>query len=190
LYSDREICDALVSGKSWAARALYDRVGCAVDVALSRILGRGDDELDDLTQLAFERIIGTIVSRQFEGLCNLQSWSTILAQNLARDALRKRKRERNIFGLTSEVVLENVVSPSDTPEMVLERRRGLERLRVALQSVRKVWTEAFVLHDVLGHDLVATAQITGVSVAAAQSRLVRGRKRLLEHIRTLESRDG
>lgn len=189
LCSDRGICDALVSGEPWAAAALYDRVACVVEIALLRVIGRGDRELDDLTQLAFERIIRTIVSRQFEGLCNLQSWSSILALNLARDALRKRKRERTIFGLTSEAKLEEIASPVDTADMILETRRCLERLRTALKSQREIWAEAFVLHDLLGHDLVAIARMTGVSVAAAQSRLVRGRKRLLKQIRMLESRD-
>jgi DNA-directed RNA polymerase specialized sigma24 family protein len=35
------------------------------------------------------------------------------------------------------------------------------------------------LHDLLGHELAEIAQFTGVTAAAAPSRLVRGRKELL-----------
>jgi DNA-directed RNA polymerase specialized sigma24 family protein len=41
---------------------------------------------------------------------------------------------------------------------------------------------AFVLHDVFGCDVREVARILGISDAAAQSRLVRGRKRLHERI--------
>jgi RNA polymerase sigma-70 factor (ECF subfamily) len=44
--------------------------------------------------------------------------------------------------------------------------------------------EAVFLHDVLGHELAEIAVITGATVAAAQSRLVRGRKELLERLQS------
>ena len=42
--------------------------------------------------------------------------------------------------------------------------------------------ETLFLHDALGHDLAEIAMMTGATVAAAQSRLVRGRKELFKRM--------
>jgi RNA polymerase sigma-70 factor (ECF subfamily) len=51
-------------------------------------------------------------------------------------------------------------------------------MRGHLVSMKEEHAQAVFLHDVLGHDLAEIALMTNVTVAAAQSRLVRGRKEL------------
>jgi DNA-directed RNA polymerase specialized sigma24 family protein len=46
-----------------------------------------------------------------------------------------------------------------------------------------------VLHDVLGHDLTEVSVMLGVSVSAAQSRLVRGRRELLRRLKGAEAHE-
>jgi len=57
-------------------------------------------------------------------------------------------------------------------------RHDLQRLRDSLAAMSPERAETLVLHDVLGHELTDIAGMMGVSVAAAQSRLVRGRREL------------
>lgn len=49
----------------------------------------------------------------------------------------------------------------------------------------RAWT--FLLHDVYGYDLKEVGEITGASLSAAQSRLVRGRREIHERIRRDEA---
>jgi RNA polymerase sigma-70 factor (ECF subfamily) len=159
---------------------------------LYRILGDADSERTDLAQDAFERVIASVTSRRFARGCDLRNWSAVIAKHVALDALRKRKRERKIFAFQKDLELDtelNVPSPTQTPEKALEVRRRLERVAFALQSMQKVRAEAFVLYNVLGYDLAAVARMTGVSVAAAQSRMVRGRGDVLKQIREQERTD-
>jgi len=69
--------------------------------------------------------------------------------------------------------------PTNDPERALSARADLARLQLILGAMNPKHADVLVLHDVLGHELTAISEITGLSVAAAQSRLVRGRKELL-----------
>jgi RNA polymerase sigma-70 factor (ECF subfamily) len=189
--SDNDLCLALAAGEAWAAEVIYDRVEEVVDAVLFRLLGPGDGEREDLAQQALEKVIASIVSGRFSQGCSLRSWATLITQHLAIDTMRARQRERKLFDRSVEHgTLELVAEDARTPERAAETRRRVERLLAALSTVNRARAEAVVLHDILGHDLAEIARLTGVSVAAAQSRLVRGRKEILKFIEAKEKNDG
>jgi RNA polymerase sigma-70 factor (ECF subfamily) len=188
--SDAELCRALASGEAWAAEVVYDRVEDVVDAVLFRLMGPGDLERDDLAQIALERVITSIVQGRFANNCSLRSWATLVTQHLAIDTMRARTRERKVFDKgAGHAALELVAEEGRTPERLAETRRRVERLLGALTTVNQARAEAVVLHDIMGHDLAEIATLTGVTVAAAQSRLVRGRRDVLDFIAKKEKSD-
>ena len=169
----------ILRGEEWAADALYDRVHRVVERTLRRLLREQSPDLEDLIQTSFERIILTLSGRRFAGACSLTTWASSIASHVAIDALRSRVRDRKLFRRESPSTPELTDAPSLLPERQLEARSEVERLQGILVRMKAEQTRTLVLHDVLGHDLSEIAVLTGVSVAAAQSRLVRGRKEFL-----------
>jgi RNA polymerase sigma-70 factor (ECF subfamily) len=188
--TDDEICRRLRAGDSAAATLVYERVVNVVEAALFRLLGVGDQEREDLAQQALERVISSVASGRYQRDCSLTSWATLIAQHLAIDAMRSRTRDRKVFDRhVGTDVVELVADGQRTAEHFVESRRRAGRLRAALASIPASNAEAVVLHDVLGHNLPEIARLTGVSVAAAQSRLVRGRRKVMRHLAASERRE-
>jgi RNA polymerase sigma-70 factor (ECF subfamily) len=187
--SDDEICQRLESGDAAAAEIVYERVVNVVDAVLFRLLGPNDHEREDLAQQAMERIIGTIVSGRYLRDCSLASWATLITQHLAIDAMRARTRDRKVFDRhVGTQTIELVPDGNRSTEQIVETQRRAHRLVSVLSSISSTHAEAVVLHDLLGHDLAEIARLTGVSVAAAQSRLVRGRRKALRLLAAAERR--
>jgi RNA polymerase sigma-70 factor (ECF subfamily) len=183
LWPDEAIVRGLRQGDPDAGEQLYDCVERAVHFALIRALGPSDAELRDVTQLVFERLINSIVSGTFAESCSLRSWASLIANRTAIDLLRSRRRERNIFEWRGEAEEpRSFSSVGERPDELVERQRRMTELRDELAALPLKYAEAVVLHDVLGHELSEIAQMVGVSVSAAQSRLVRGRARLQERL--------
>jgi len=95
------------------------------------------------------------------------------------DALRARSRERRVFERNGEDdrVAETRAAGA-LPEHLAHVRRQLVQLEGALSSLSPDKASVVYLHDVLGYELSEIAVLVGTSVAAAQSRLVRGRRDL------------
>jgi RNA polymerase sigma-70 factor (ECF subfamily) len=179
VQDDEALIEAVARGDSKVAAALYDRLVGVVDRALYRVFGRREADHDDLVQAAFEQIVLTLTRRRFAGACSLSSWACHVATHVALNALRARRRERRVLGLIEDTnALLTVPSRGPNVEDEAGARRDIDRLRVHLADMSPEKAETVLLHDVFGYELAEIAVLTGASVSAVQSRLVRGRKEL------------
>ncbi|HMR06085.1 MAG TPA: RNA polymerase sigma factor [Polyangiaceae bacterium] len=178
--SDERIISAVVRGDSSVADTLYDRCANVIDQTLYRVLGRRESDHEDLVQQSFEQVVKTLSTKRFAGACSLRTWASSIASNVALNALRSRRRERKVF---DRHAVDADAPSDDNPERDVAARGAFERLRYELSQMSPGRAEALLLHDVLGHDLAEIAAMTDTTVAAAQSRLVRGRHELRKRMR-------
>jgi RNA polymerase sigma-70 factor (ECF subfamily) len=181
--TDADIIDAFRRGDRRAAGLVYDQLVGVVDSTLYRIVGRRESDHDDLVQSAFEQIIVTLSRQSFAGGCSLTGWAASIACHVGLNAIRSRVRARRVFSRDASAAehYEQRAAPDDVEATVMARRE-VERLREALGAMDSDRATTVLVHDVVGLSLAETARLTGVSVAAAQSRLVRGRRELKERL--------
>jgi RNA polymerase sigma-70 factor (ECF subfamily) len=176
---DAELLAALRSGDVGAATALHDRARPQVDRTIRRLLGAGDVDHDDVAQQAMIELVSTI--DRYRGECSLDSWTSTITAHAVYKHIRRRRTERRIFGVLDADLLADARSSSKTSREAIARNL-MVRVRAHLDAIDESKAWAFVLHDVCGYDLREIARITGVTVAAAQTRLVRGRREVHERI--------
>jgi len=177
--SDNELFEGIARGDERVAVELYHRLLPAVEASLLRVLGRRETDHEDLVQTTFEQIVITLSKRRYAQACSLKTWASSIAAHVALKSLRSRCRQRRVFNLSvaPDELIEQRRSSEDV-ERTVSSRQSLQVVRVQLSYLPEAKAEAVLLHDVLGHGLSEIAAMTGVSVAAAQTRLSRGRREL------------
>lgn len=172
---DHELLSAVRSGDDAAATLFYYRVRPHVAATVARMLGSRDRDFDDIAQVSMVELIRSVHS--FRGECALDSWVSRVTAYVVCKQIRRRRVERGIFGPVP-------VDAADGGQSgrALVARSLLERVRAHLAELDEGKALAFLLHDVCGFDLREAAQILGVSVAATQKRLVRGRREVRERL--------
>ena len=174
---DTQLLAAVRAGDANAANALYLRARPVVERTIRKLLGRSDQERQDIFQQVMVEIVRSIDA--YRGDCPFDAWMSILAARIVYKALRHRRVERRVF--EDSWPPPDVAAP-DHPARRTMLRSMIDRVRRHLDDVDRDRVWAFLLHDVHGYELREMAAIMGTSVAAAQSRLVRGRKDLHERI--------
>ena len=175
---DDALVRAVLAGDVSAAAAFHDRLRPVVDRTLCRLIGSRDPDYDDLSQHSLIDL--TLSLHRFRGECPLDAWTSIVVARVVYRHIRRRRLERRLFAASSSM---DSLEPSGRSLVAsVDQRSTLRQVQRHLSAieVKKAWT--FLLHDVWGYDLREVAAITGVSEAAAQSRLVRGRREIHQRI--------
>lgn len=179
---DSALLAGLKARDASTSKAFYLRVRPVVDRTLARLLGVRDNDYEDVAQRALFELVDTI--DRFRGDCPLDAWISILTARTAYRTIRRRRTERKLF---VDEQPQELLTTTQSHAGAVAARQALERVRAELERMNpdRVWT--FLLHDVYGYDLKEVGLITGASLAAAQSRLVRGRREIHERIRQDEA---
>ena len=179
-WTDLELLSALAAQDPRAGLALYDRLIRIVEWTILRVVGQRGPDHEDLVQSAFEQIVTSLYRRRYARECSLTSWASAISCHIALNALRARRRQRLLGGESLRRDLQPAAR-SDL-ESQLAARQALERIRLELSRMNSARAEVLVLHEVNGMELTEIARALGISVAAAQSRLTRGRRELLQRL--------
>ncbi|MBL8955737.1 MAG: RNA polymerase sigma factor [Myxococcaceae bacterium] len=173
--SDEELLRGVAAHDSSWADAFVRRVWPAVVTTVRRLMG-DDADADDISQLAVMEALGSIKRYRRKG--TLDGWVRTLTAHTVYKALRRKGLERRLF--TALEVAEAESSRLPGPAAALRVRDAVKRVVRHLESVDVDRATAWALHDVHGFGLKEIAEITHVTEAAAQTRLSRGRRELLD----------
>lgn len=179
VLDDDVVLAAWDSGSPRFGRLLFEHVDRAIAQAVRSVLGGSPAEHEDVVQASYEKLLVSLGRGQFQRGCSLRSWAAMIASRTALNTIRSRQTERRHFASGEAAGYAAIAS---VPARA-DGRLMLDEVRAELARLPEVRREAVVLHDVLGHELTEIAALVGVSVSAAQSRLVRGRKELHERLR-------
>lgn len=172
---DEALVAGLQAGSAPAVTALCDRYGAHVLSVLVRILGDHPD-VPDLHQDVLFRALRS--AGQIEDPSALRGWLTIVAVNVARNALMKRARARWLSFLPW-YELPEVEAPSGSDA----DRDALRRMYAILDTLPGEERIAFALRYVDGMELTEVALAMGISLATVKRRLQRAEARFLGQAR-------
>jgi len=150
---------------------------------LRRLIGAEDPDYEDLVQSALAQVLTTLGQQRFRGDCPPAGWAAVIARNVAVDAIRARSRERALFARDPAAgdgdAAPGPLDPRRGPEHLTSVQERLDRIRDAVAAVGAKKADVVIMHDVHGDDLAVVARKLRISVSAAQSRLVRGRRAIV-----------
>ena len=131
-----------------------------------------EDALQDAMMRAFCHL------KDFQGKSTFSTWLTRIAINSALGILRKKGRRYEIpldgnNDSGDDYKCWEIKSPAENPESRLTRKEMEELLRDAILRLPQASREAVELRQARGYSVREIAQVLGISVPAAKSRLLR-----------------
>jgi len=178
LCSDDALVALAKSGSHPAVAELCNRhKGMAFRIAykITRNKEDAEDVVQDTSLKAFTHICS------FDGRSSFSTWFTRIAMNSALMTLRK-KRGRTYLSLEDDFIYPfQDLNPSSNPQFVLLEHEKEDLLRMAITRLPLALRNVTEIRHAQDMSVAEVAELAGISVAAAKSRLLRAR-RLLHRI--------
>ncbi len=173
METELQLLDAIRSGEREALRRLYDRYsGYAMAIGL-RYLPEGD-EVRDVLQDSFVRILTSIGQFNYHGEGSLKSWVSRIVSNRSVDYLREHQRFRVVSGIPDEPDEEEEPDVGGVPPDVLTKMIG--RLPVNYRTVLNLY-----IFEQRSHREIA--QLLDIKESTSSSLFFRAKKMLARMIK-------
>jgi RNA polymerase sigma-70 factor (ECF subfamily) len=134
---------------------------------------RNREDAEDALQDSFLKAF--LHFEQFDGRSSFSTWLTRIAINSALMVVRKRRSALGLpieaSGCDEDLRLTEVPDQAPNPEAYLVRREQEGILRAAIRSLRPTIRKAVELQKLQERSLKETAEMMGLSVAAAKARV-------------------
>jgi RNA polymerase sigma-70 factor (ECF subfamily) len=171
--TELQLLEAIRSGEREALRRLYDRYsGYAMAIGL-RYLPEGD-EVRDVLQDSFVRILTSIGQFNYHGEGSLKSWVSRIVSNRSVDYLREHQRFRVVSGIPDEPDEEEEPDVGGVPPDVLTKMIG--RLPVNYRMVLNLYVFEQRSHREI-------AQLLDIKESTSSSLFFRAKKMLARMIK-------
>ena len=172
--------EAIRSGERAAMRRLYDRYsGYAMAIGLRYV--PDCDEVRDVLQDSFVKILTSIGRFEYHGEGSLKSWVSRIVSNRAVDYLREHQRFITVSTIPDEPEIPDEPDIGGVPPDVLTQMIG--RLPANYRTVLNL----FVFEQRPHREI---AQLLGIKESTSSSLFFRARKMLAKHIREYLNKQG
>lgn len=166
--SDEALMQAYAAGDADAFAELYGRYRLRLYGYLKRKLGRDAGRADELFQDCWTRVIAA--RARYQPKARFSAWLFRIAHNLLVDRLRQASNDPVAYA-DPEVLAETAVDADPQPVEVLIGEEQQARLRAAIAALPAEQRDCYLLREDGGLDLHEIAEITGVGLETAKSRL-------------------
>ncbi len=177
---------AAQSGSSHAFEVLVERHAPRILRVAQRVTGNREDA-EDIVQQSFQKAF--VHLQKFEGRSSFSTWLTRIAINQALMSLRTKRRAKAVLidelntGAESALALQ-IPDSGQSPERTYSQRERERDLSFAMNQLTPGTRTAIQLRELDERSIKESAQMMGVSVAAAKSRVLRGRRKLRKTLLT------
>ena len=176
LAEDDALVARLRAGDREALGQLFLRHANPVRRLLVSVMGPSD-EVEDLVQEVFLAVHRSIAG--FRGNARFSTWLHRVTVNTALNALRRPRRTVAVEPVDLDRHSDRA-SGADTAVLVRERVRRLYAILDAMTPKRRV---AFTLFELEGRSIAEVAEMTGVALPVAKSRIFFARRELKKRAR-------